>query len=505
MPSSLNRTNTGGATREHAADLKTYYALLLFVLVVILVPIWIVDYPGLVDYPNHLTRCYILAHYHENPIWQQRYVVAYDPIPNLAIDLIVVPLLRLLPLMVCGKVFLTLAAVLYVVGCSEVGRAVTGEPNWLALVCALTFYNSALLYGFVNYIFGVGVFLCAFAFWLRVRNAMSPLRFLLCCLLSIAAFLAHLSSVVILGVACFTIAVLEFVRDRKILSLIVKVIWLACPVLLMSGFMKSSGHVGRIVWGSPSHKPFSLLAPIRSYSVVVDVWVLVVLLVCALVILRGSTVHPTAAVSLVFFALFLITPEDLFTASAVDARYVVPGCLLLLLSIEPRWGRWQKAALAVALATMVIRTGNITANWLVISRRSEQVLAMGRVLPTGARIYAVRPATTLSRKLDRGFIHIIQFWTLSHGAYISSLFAAPGQQPLVSRQPPCNGPAGAECFASYDYVWTDDPPTSIRQDLLGIATPAATWESVTLWRVNRKTVSSPDGSGAMDQARPAGS
>jgi len=141
----------------------------------------------------------------------------------------------------------------------------------------------------------------------------------------------------------------------------------------------------------------------------------------------------------------------------------------------------------------------------VISRRSEQVLAMGRVLPTGARVYAVQPATTVSRKLDRGFIHIIQFWTLSHGAYISSLFAAPGQQPLVSRQSPCNGPAGAECFASYDYVWTDDPPTSIRQDLLGIATPAARWESVTLWRVNRKTVPSPDASGAMDQARPAGS
>jgi hypothetical protein len=490
MPLSLNPTKAGETTRERAAESRTYYALLLIVLVVILVPIWIVDYPGLVDYPNHLTRCYILAHYHENPIWQQRYIVSHDPIPNLAIDLVVVPLLRLLPVMACGKVFLTLAAVLYAVGCSEVGRAVRGKPTWLALVSAFTFYNSCLLYGFVNYVFGVGVFLCAFAFWLRVRNAMSPLRFLLCCLLSIAAFLAHLSSAVILGVACLTIALFEFVRDRKILRLIINVSWLACPVLLLSGFLKTSGRVGRIAWAAPSHKLFSLFAPIRSYSVVVDVGVIIVLLVCALVILRGSKIGPTAVVSFVLFGLFLITPEELFTASAVDARYVVPGWLILVLSIEPRWGRWQKAAIALALATMVMHTANITTNWLVISRRSEQVLAMGRVLPVGARIYAVQAAENVSTKLDRGFIHIIQFWTLSHGAYISSLFATRGQQPLVSRRPPCNRPTAAECLASYDYVWTYNPPTSIHQALFGIATPAAIWENVTLWRVNRKTVSS---------------
>src|ERR1035438_9651640 len=176
----------GEAPRASAAELKTYYAMLLIVFFVILVPIWMVDYPGMVDYPNHLARCYILAHYYDNPVFQQRYILDHSPIPNLAIDLIVTPLLRILPLIVAGKVFLSIAAALYVLGCSAVGRAVTGKPNWLALVCAFTFYNSQLLYGFVNYVFGIGVFLCVFAFWFRVRNAISPLRFFLLCLLSLA-------------------------------------------------------------------------------------------------------------------------------------------------------------------------------------------------------------------------------------------------------------------------------------------------------------------------------
>lgn len=473
---------------------KTYYMALTLVLFAILAPIWVVKYPGMVDYPNHLARCYILAHYHDNPVWQQRYFVVHQPIPNLAMDLIVVPLLRVFPLILCGKLFLSLGAVLFVVGCSEVGRAAIGKPNWLALVCAFTFYNADLLYGFVNYVFGIGVFLCGFAYWLRVRKAMSPLRFLLCCLLSVIAFLAHLSSIVILGAACVTVASLDFAHDRKVRNLVVKLIWLACPVLLMAGFLTGSGRVGNIVWRSPYSKAISLLAPIRSYSTSVDFGVVAVLLVCGPVIVKGSRVHSGAAASLVLLMLYIVTPMTLLTSAGADLRYVVPAFLLLALSIEPTWSRWRKAAMAAALAAMVIHTASITANWITISRRSEQVLAMGQILPTDARIYALEPAYSGSTKMVRGYIHMIQFWTVSRRADISTLFALPGQQPLVFRQLPCDGtsanPEWAQCLATYDYIWTYDPSTSLRQDILHIATPASTWDKVTLWRVDRKSAPS---------------
>jgi hypothetical protein len=491
------RANSAGSERRKpVTELTTYYAMLLIVLCVILIPIWIVKYPGMLDYPNHLTRCYILAHYHDNPVWQQRYELDHSPLPNLAIDLVVVPLLRLFPLIVCGKIFLSLAAVLYVMGCSEVGRAVSGKPNWLALVCAFTFYNSQLHWGFVNYIFGVGVFLCAFAFWLRVRNKMSPLRFFLLCLLSFAAYLAHLSSLVILGIACCVIALLDFRRDRKARSLIVKLAWLACPLLIMEGFARrNSGGSRPVEWGPPMQKLTNLLAPVRSYSVTLDVGIILVLLLCAWVMLKGSKVHSIAVAGLVLFVLFLVTPLVLFGLYPADVRYVIPAYMLLILSIEPRWGRWQKAALAVALIAFVIRTGSITANWLTISHRSEQVLAMGQVLPEGARILVWHPPLDSMAKLDRGFIHVIELWTISHDADISEFFATRGQQLLVRRQPLCDDPAWTKCLASYDYVWTYDPSTSVRQTILPIATPAATWEKVTLWRVNRMAVSSEDPSG----------
>lgn len=462
--------------------------MLLAVLIILLFPIWIVNYPGMVDYPNHLARCYVLAHYHDNPIWQQRYILDHSPLPNLAIDLIVTPLLRILPLIVAGKVFLSLAAMLYVIGCSEVGRSVTGKPNWLALVCAFTFYNSDLLYGFVNYVFGVGVFLCAFAYWMRIRNEMTPLRFTFCCLLSIAAYLSHLSSIVFLGVACLTIAVIDFAHHRKIRALVGKLVWIASPGLLMVGFMKSKGQIGTIEWPSLGGKLISLLAPVRSYSVPIDVGVIAVLLVCGVVMFRGSKVHSTVAVGFVFLTLFLITPKVLFTSSAADARYMIPAYMLLILSIEPHWGRRQSAALVLAVAAMALRMGSITADWLRISHRSEQVLAMGYELPQNARIYVFKNEFVVP-KVDRGFPHVIEFWTVSKGADISTFFALPGQQPLVFRKIPCSTASDAKCLASYDYFWTDNPPASLRQIVLQVATPAATWEEVTLWRVNQKSTS----------------
>jgi len=497
VPSSPCANNAGSEWRKPATELRTYYAMLLIVFCMILIPIWIVKYPGMLDYPNHLTRCYILAHYHDNPVWQQRYELDHSPLPNLAIDLVVVPLLQLFPLIVCGKIFLSLAAVLYVLGCSEVGRAVCGKPNWLALFCAFTFYNSQLIWGFVNYIFGVSVFLCAFAFWLQVRNRMTPLRFFLLCLLSIAAYLAHLSSLVILGIACCVIALLDYLRDRTIRGLIVKLAWLACPLLIMEGFVKrnSGGGSGSVAWGPPINKLTNLLAPVRSYSVTLDVGIIFVLLLCAWVMLKGSKVHSIAVAGLVLFALFLITPLVLFGLYPADVRYVIPAYMLLILSIEPRWGRWQKAALAVALIAMVIRTGSITANWLTVSHRSEQVLTMGQVLPEGARICIWHPPLDASSKLDRGFFHVIEFWTISHDADISTFFATRGQQLLVRRQPLCDDPEWTKCLASYDYIWSYDPPASVRQDITRLATPAATWEKVTLWRVNRTAASLEDPSG----------
>jgi len=460
---------------------------ILLIAITVAIPIWTVDYPGMVDYPNHLARCYILAHYHASPFWQARYLVVYDPLPNLAMDLIVVPLNHFLPILVSGKIFLTLAALLYVLGCVWLGSAIIGKWNWFVPFASLTFYNSALLYGFVNYVFGVAVFLCAFAFWMQSRARMPSVRFVLCCVLSLVAYLSHLSAFIFLGVACTTVASMEWRRHRDTLLLVHQLAWLVCPVLLMAGFLRRAGKGGGgIDWSTISEKAIYLFAPIRGYNLAFDAATIAIVLICAVVILMPPKIHSVAAAGAVMFCLFLVTPKELFTVSGADARYVIPAFLLVILSIEPKWGQAQKAALIVATVAMVVRTADITANWVDIDRRERRVLQMGDILPTNASVFLVdtRQQPILS-KYDRVLPNVINLWAVSRQVSVSGLFSRAGQQPLVARQPPCADLRSQVCLASYNYIWTDNPLPVTEQLVRSVADPAAVWESVTLWKIRR--------------------
>lgn len=55
-------------------------------------PVLTVDIPPLVDFPNHLARMHVLATQGSSDIVQHNYDVAWRPVPNLAMDLIVPPL-----------------------------------------------------------------------------------------------------------------------------------------------------------------------------------------------------------------------------------------------------------------------------------------------------------------------------------------------------------------------------------------------------------------------------
>ena len=64
----------------------------------LLLPVWLVRYPPLLDYPNHLARGFVLAHLND-PAFHFRgfYRAEWGPYPYLGMDLALVTLQRVLP------------------------------------------------------------------------------------------------------------------------------------------------------------------------------------------------------------------------------------------------------------------------------------------------------------------------------------------------------------------------------------------------------------------------
>ena len=78
---------------ESAGSSKSYWVAFASVCAFLCLPLLSVTYPPLVDYPNHLARAHVLYHYADVPAYQARYYKVLEPIPNLAIDLVVPVLL----------------------------------------------------------------------------------------------------------------------------------------------------------------------------------------------------------------------------------------------------------------------------------------------------------------------------------------------------------------------------------------------------------------------------
>jgi len=106
------------------------------------------------------------------------YTVRWEPLPNLAQDLIVPPLAVLMPLALASKLFLVMVFGLIAGGAIWLNRVATGAWRVWPLLAFLLLYNRIFLWGFVNYLFGIGVALGGIALWLSLEPRRSWVRVL---------------------------------------------------------------------------------------------------------------------------------------------------------------------------------------------------------------------------------------------------------------------------------------------------------------------------------------
>src|SRR5438270_11880266 len=216
-------SQSGGASARAQPDLTDLSAgrfALLFAacFLVAALPILITATPPLLDYPNHLARMHIEAAYRDSPLLRQFYALDWRPIPNLAMDLVVPPLARIMPLAWAGKAFLLAIFLLMAGGTAALHRVLFGRWSAWSLLAFLLLYNRILLWGFVNFLFGVGLALVATALWIGLRERPAWLRLALAALLATAIYFAHLFAFGIYALVLLGYEVARLRRNERIAS-----------------------------------------------------------------------------------------------------------------------------------------------------------------------------------------------------------------------------------------------------------------------------------------------
>jgi len=404
-------------------------------------PVLLCDTLPLFDYPNHLARMHILVDWARSPDLQRFYAVVWAPVPDLAMDVIVPGLARLMPLAVAGKVFVLLTLLLLAGGAAALHRVLFGA--WSAWPCLafLLLYSRILLWGFLNYLFGLGLGLCALAVWIALRRHSPALRLGIGAVAALALFFSHLLAfglygVLVMGYEAGQVLQRRSERGRAVVDLILAGLAFV-PALLILFFATPGGVGGAVRWGHVARKLDLLFSVFDNYSRPFDI-VCFALAALALIFLfwrRWVRLAPAMAAPLALLALvYLAMPSQLATASGADHR--IPLLLGLVLLAASRWTAPRPAArrvvIGAAFLLLAARLGVVTAVWRDDDRLYASLMPGLDGIPAGSRVAVAYPPEALNSDAAP-LAHFPTLAIMRRDAFVPTLFALPTQQPVALR------------------------------------------------------------------------
>lgn len=334
-------------------------------------PVLLTPIPAMVDYPNHLARMFILSR-NGMPDANPYYEVAWALYPNLAMDLLVPQVARLISVENATRLFLLLSQLLIVGGALVLERVVKGRVQLAGFAALMVLYCLPFTWGFVNFEFGLGVALWGIAAYLMVAERALPLRFVINAVFVTALFVAHFFA---LGIYGATLGFYELWRayDRKVpyRDTAIRLVMIAIPVVALFGVMQSTaGSIGSegTTW-SFEFKPLWLFRIMNGYNLTVSAASALVLMALLYFAARRGVLKLQPAgiwLAIGFALLYVAIPSELLGTLFVDLR-VIPAAALIIpafCSLEPPSRRWTTAALTVVAGITLANLATVYVVWL---------------------------------------------------------------------------------------------------------------------------------------------
>ena len=438
----------------------SWYTSLFILCLILVAPFAVVDVPPLLDYPNHLARAYILAHGQADLHLSQMYAPHWAVIPNLAIDLILPPLLLIMPVHTAGRILLAVTLVLPVIGTSLYSQAVFGRRSYWPLAGCLIACNGLFLLGFVNFQIGIGMALICAAVWRRWRAIRPAAAVALGVASGVVLFFSHL-----MGLLFFLILLLSHEIERvrnahqqghSLTGTLLRTAW-SIPIILVPSALYATSAFGDqapdISWDTWPEKLIHAAMSVVNYNLPLDmvtacftavVLLTMVMLGCIAAPLGSVVALATTAI------LFMVSPFGFKGTGYVDARFAVMFGFLLFGAILPT-RLPGKSAWLVGFAIVVlfgVRTAHTAAVWKAHNRDLDQFrIAMAavepgsRVLLAAVSLEEANPAqqdVLRRRSLSDGSrldAHTAALLLIERHAFWPFLFANLEQQPIKLRSP----------------------------------------------------------------------
>jgi hypothetical protein len=405
--------------------LATLYALLAMFA---LYPIFSVNVPPLVDYPNHLARMHILAHSDALPALRQNYVADWKLHPNMAMELIVPFLARFMSIYMAGKVFIAATMLLLLGGTLALRKTLNGTVGLWPVVTFLLLYNHILFWGFLDYLFTAGLALFGFSAWIALRDRGPLLRVAVFSAVALVLLASHVFGLFVYGLLVLGYE-LWHVRDYKWLCREMVAAWgvsgaqfvLPFALFVRWAIANSSPVPALTEYGPLTARFVALISPVHMGIPWIDLpTALLLALFFALCRSNKSIgfVDEMKLPVLLLIAATLATPH--YLSGVWGTHFRIPtliACVLVAgVRIEPAAWRLTQAMACAAIAVFCLRTIVVAQDWAAFDRKFEEFRNASAAIEPGKRMLVVEDVEdTPPGKIA---LYGMQFWHLAALAVI---------------------------------------------------------------------------------------
>ena len=469
------------------------------------VPLLYPPFPPLVDLPGHMGRFKVAADVATSPFLHQWYDFRWILIGNLGVDVLAIPLGKLVGIETATKLVVMLIPPLTVAGMLWVAREVHNRlPPTVAFALPLAF-GHPFMFGFVNFSLSMAFAMLGFGLWLRLgRLGKSKLRAILFVPISFIVFFAHAFGWGTLGLLCFSAeAVRQHDRGHSWWKAGLRAAYhssaMALPLLLMVLWRtEASGGLTKS-WFAWSFKLEYFMRALRDrweWFDLASLGIVVLVPLFALVHRRLVLSRNLAFSGLMLAACFILLPRLIFGSAYSDMRLVPYLLAIFILAIRFKAETVYPLAKTLAIAGvafLLVRTAGTTVSLAMAANHQARQLSVLDSVPLGSRVvslvwapcqgWAMRrsdhlPSMVIVRR--EGFAN--DQWPLAGSSLLTTTYPVAGwfkgDPSGVVRSEGCRRegvPIGLSLRAiprdAFDYLWLIDMPPIPRAWVAG-------WEPV---------------------------
>jgi hypothetical protein len=434
-------------------------ALFPIVSVAALLPLLAVTIPPLHDYPFHLARADAIAALFGQTSHPTHYALGSFLLPNVAMDVVTLGLTAFMPPLLAGRVFLGLVVLLMVSGTAALHRALHGRLSPWPLLAAFFLYNWIYLYGFTNYLFGIGMTLWGVALWRAMRRTALVPRLLAGSILAVAILFCHLVAfglfAVILGGLALTDAFMFWRRNGQfaLVPLLARLLPPSVPLAIaLAVFVAVSPTAGQVrepityfawIGWKPLMAWRTLTGPIPWLDLATIGPLLAMLVLAAA--LRQLRLAPVMILPIALLALtFVVMPYGLFGSLYADARLPIAVLMVVIaaLDVRPLKPLTLVFSTALALGLLVARDAVIARDWIAQAPVIAEYQTAFDTIPAGGILYvaSAEPYPKLAwdspEELARWhppLKHLASLASIGRDLFVPSTWADPFKQPIHAR------------------------------------------------------------------------